>query len=965
MSKASRGKAVTWVCVAALRLLQPTLARADLVFQQAVVDGDGSVKGVGFARAVALSPDGRHVYVAGGGIAIFARNPADQSVTYLDTVLEPLNGAGWSVAVSPDGQHVYVGTEFKVVALRRDATTGKLAPFATYNLMNRISPSAMAISGDGRHVYVATCWNPQAVRVFSRDPTTGELTSIGGSEDAGNPFYWPRTAAAALSPDGQHLYVACDNPEFGVTVFRRDAASGGLTVIGPVGDSNSGARGVAISPDGRHAYITDRLSNDVKLFGRDPASGALTLVDTYVGPPFGDPMAVAVSPDGRSVFVANEAGEALTALRRDPVTGALTRVSTHKGLIASTIAVAPDSSSAYIAARYAVAAFRRDANTGTLALVNSLQDGDGGVHLRESTSVAVSPDAAFVYVAGGDLTAFRRDLITGRLGSPAIVDRGEYGGAIVISPDGANAYLTSPLTASVKFFRRDVASGSVTLLEKETDGVNGVDGLYGAGGIAVSPDGHDVYVLGWEEAKLAVFRRDPGNGTLRFTQVLADGVDGVVGLDRPAALAMSSDGQNLYVSGSLNIVVFRRQPLDGRLQPTQVVAAADVPGDRVLEAPLGLALSPDGNYLYVGGWRSRTVVAFQRDAMTGRLTFSSVYYHDPLFVLYGATDLGVSPDGRKLFALGFENSLLSFARSPDDGSLVRQQVFSNGLSGIEGLGGPVDVEVSPDGANVYVAGALSHAVVAFRIREENGQPCLDAVGCESGVCASGLCCTLPCEGPGESCVLPDRYGICVTGCVGDCSGNRVCSIDELVTAVRIGLGTSPMQDCPIADANGDGHVHISELIVAVGNALAGCSFNASGVWQQDDVALAASTCHPALTAEIDRLINTGAFECRYEVAHTGKDISATEICGTNTSTYDGSLKPNWELTLHQSGRESANACTVTATDTIALQPNISQTSAVHTIVLRFSDRCGLRNCQLKIDTRWTRQPPTAGEPATE
>ncbi len=963
MPKASRGKAMTWVCVAALRLLQPTLAHADLVFQQAVVDGDGSVKGVSFAHAVALSPDGRHVYVTGDGIAAFARNPADQSVTYLDAVLEPLNGEAWSVAVSPDGQHVYVGTEFKVVALRRDATTGKLAQFATYNLMNLVSPSAMAISGDGRHVYVATCWNPQAVRVFSRDPTTGELTSIGGSEDAGNPSHSPRTAAAALSPDDQHLYVACDNFAFGVTVFRRDATSGGLTVIGPVSDSNSGALGVAVSPDGRHAYITDRQSNKVKLFGRDPASGALTLIDTYVVPPFGEPMAVAVSPDGRSVFVANDSGGVLAAFRRDLVTGGLTYVDGHRDLIVRAIAVAPDSSSAYVATHSGVGALRRHDETGALVLVNTLQEGDGGVHLRDATSVAVSPDGAFVYLAGGEIVAFRRDLVTGRLTSMEVVEPGYRASTIALSPDGHNAYVASSSTVMV--YERDATSGGLRLVETKADDQDGVDGLHGAVIGAVSPDGRNVYVLGQYEAKIAVFQRDPDHGSLTFLHTLVDGARGVNGLMGPSALVVSADGRYVYAAGRVSnrLLVFEREPTRGGLTILQLVSDQDTPGFDVLWEPTGLALSPDGAHLYVLAGISHGIGVFRRDADTGRLTFASRYRDDNIYFNDRGIDVAVSPDGRRVFAIGFGGSLLSFNRDPVAGALVLEQKITPESPGVEGLLAPADVHVSPDGANVYVAAARGPALVAFRIRDEGGRPCLDGGGCESSSCVDGLCCTLPCRGPGESCVLPDHYGICVAGCVGDCSGNRVCSIDELVTAVRIGLGTSPMQECPIADANGDGHVHISELIVAVGNALAGCHFNASGVWQQEDVALGDSTCNPALTTEIMRLINTGVFECRYEVTHTGNDISATETCGTNTSTYDGSLKPNWELTLHQSGRQSADGCTVTATATIALQPNVSQTSAVHTILLRFSDRCGLRNCRLKIDTRWTRQPPTAGEPA--
>ncbi len=49
---------------------------------------------------------------------------------------------------------------------------------------------------------------------------------------------------------------------------------------------------------------------------------------------------------------------------------------------------------------------------------------------------------------------------------------------------------------------------------------------------------------------------------------------------------------------------------------------------------------------------------------------------------------------------------------------------------------------------------------------------------------------------------------------GDCNGDLVVRVDELVTAVGIALG-APRSRCPRADANGDGLVSISEIITGV------------------------------------------------------------------------------------------------------------------------------------------------------
>lgn len=59
-------------------------------------------------------------------------------------------------------------------------------------------------------------------------------------------------------------------------------------------------------------------------------------------------------------------------------------------------------------------------------------------------------------------------------------------------------------------------------------------------------------------------------------------------------------------------------------------------------------------------------------------------------------------------------------------------------------------------------------------------------------------------------------------CPGDCDGDGQVTVDEIVTAVNIALGTAPLTQCPAADDNGDGNVTVDELVRAVSAALNGC-----------------------------------------------------------------------------------------------------------------------------------------------
>jgi hypothetical protein len=61
-----------------------------------------------------------------------------------------------------------------------------------------------------------------------------------------------------------------------------------------------------------------------------------------------------------------------------------------------------------------------------------------------------------------------------------------------------------------------------------------------------------------------------------------------------------------------------------------------------------------------------------------------------------------------------------------------------------------------------------------------------------------------------------------TTCVGDCDGNGVVAINELIRGVNINLGNADLSTCPAMDGNGNGMVAINELIQAVNNNLNGC-----------------------------------------------------------------------------------------------------------------------------------------------
>lgn len=316
-----------------------------LTFLGAVVDGAAS-DGLLQAADVAVSPDGRHVYVAAFGddaIAILSRNDATGSLTYVDAVFDAdlpstaLNGAS-GVAVSPDGEHVYatagVGDTF--AAFSRDADTGLLTLVEIEDndpsqLLD--DPADLAISPNGALVYVISQGFTNEVAAdslltFERNPTTGEVTRIDSEQDqAAGVSGLELPNGVATSPDGHHIYTGAGLSS-SIAVFAHSPVDDSTGFLAAYQEGSGGVTGllatvgVAVTPDGAHVLATGFAADALAVFDRDP-SGFLTFDrairdDADAGRLLDGAIDVAVDPQGRFVYVASFVENSLTVLAPEP-----------------------------------------------------------------------------------------------------------------------------------------------------------------------------------------------------------------------------------------------------------------------------------------------------------------------------------------------------------------------------------------------------------------------------------------------------------------------------------------------------------------------------------------------------------------------------------------------------------------------------------------------------------------------
>jgi DNA-binding beta-propeller fold protein YncE len=400
-------------------------------------------------------------------------------------------------------------------------------------------------------------------------------------------------------------------------------------------------------------------------------------------------------------------------------------------------------------------------------------DGHG---LNAPFSVAVSADGKSVYVASADsdtVARLNRNTSTGALTQPAgsagcVSETGagpcadghglDGPAGVAVSADGKSVYVGSVSSHAVVRLNRNTATGAITQPAGSAGCVSQTGagpcadghGLRGAGGVAVSADGKNVYATANFSNAVVRLNRDTATGAITqpagsagcVNQTGGDGCADGHALGRPrGTVAVSADGKNVYVASSTSDAVARlnRNTSTGAIsQPPSSAGCVSQTGagpcadGHGLDGPFGVAISADGKSVYVPSFFSHAVVRLNRNPTTGAISQPagsagcvSQTGAGPCADGHGLNrpeGVAVSADGKSVYVASvISDAVARFNRNTTSGA-ISQPAGSAGCVSETGAGpcadghalsSPPSVAVSADGKSVYVASVISDAVARF------------------------------------------------------------------------------------------------------------------------------------------------------------------------------------------------------------------------------------------------------------
>ncbi len=565
--------------------------------------------------------------------------------------------------------------------------------------------AAAHLQASSSTAYVSVCCNaPSTVGVFNASPLKRARTIVTGSGGDG----------IALSPDGAKMFVTVD--------YKRQlqviaTATGAILATVPVPISVSGEPPLelAISPDGSHVYVFAPQDAPMSLLlAIDTTTYRVTATANL--PNLGSLGPLLVSPDGTQLYYevgyVNQYIQAIDAATLAP----LTQIPVNE--YPSDLAVTP--SGLILMTDTSDQLLVIDPQSSTVNVFPLPNDNHGTPGI-----VISSPDSTTAYISFALGSILAVNIATG--GTVFNAPISYIPTHFAISPDGSSLYSTNLSSAeawNLSEFRISTQEPVTTVRQ-----------LGPVSGLALTQDGHSLYVLNADESAIASvdvgsqkvthvtlggvgidsLAIPPGGNTVWASQV-SFGLGGDVLFLNPAteqvkyivdisgALAFSPSGTVVYVYNPGGVTAY------------DVVSLTPVATAHVGQLTnVGQAIpSPDGTRLYisasfVSGIINKGDVLFAPGEILV-LDTSTFKYTAAISVSDGMGALALTPDGSTLVYTSNYGRVHLISTATDKITATIHLTPANGL--LSGLA------LSPDGSTAYVADALNNLLLVASLQTQ-------------------------------------------------------------------------------------------------------------------------------------------------------------------------------------------------------------------------------------------------------
>jgi len=288
---------------------------------------------------LALTPDQKFLYAAistwnGSAVNAFAVQP-DGSLTLLNE--KPSSGEGaCHIEVDKTGRTVFVANynagDIAGFSTKPDGSLDQRTAFETFTgsgpdaaRQKKSYAHSVYVDPENKHLYSCDLGS-DSVWTFKFNPADGTLAP--GDPPAAKVVPGSGPRHLAFSPDGKFVYVA-NEMKHSVEVFSRDATTGQLTSIQnvstlPEGASDEGvtAAEIVCHPSGKWVYVSNRGCDTIAQLAVG-ADGKLALQSSAPSV-VAFPRSFAIDPSGKWLIAAGQKDNRIGVLKIDPVTGAMT-----------------------------------------------------------------------------------------------------------------------------------------------------------------------------------------------------------------------------------------------------------------------------------------------------------------------------------------------------------------------------------------------------------------------------------------------------------------------------------------------------------------------------------------------------------------------------------------------------------------------------------------------------------------